>query len=104
MGQRTALPPVVVSRVEIIEGYAPEKPEGPATDLLRCSVIDPQVAAAPTSIDATVRQDRMVAVDTLMSIANNKQVVWTLGTGHGPKQPESAHAKVLAFIDDDGCV
>ena len=98
--QRGAVPGErVKSVVEVGDGDVAEHPQGPAQDLRTRPVVDPQPARPAGDADADGAQADVVAVDPLVRVAGEEQVVRT-DRDRGAQQPPLRGVQVLDLVDD----
>jgi len=90
--ERAVAPEVVQALVEVVEVEALQAGDGPAADLVRGSVVHPEAAGAAADVDPAARQARAVAVDPLVGVADQEQVVGSQLSREARRRPPSGPA------------
>ncbi|MNY24265.1 hypothetical protein D3C86_1579700 [compost metagenome] len=101
MSQRPVTAQRVRVAIQVIDSTSFELSAGPLTDFVGGSVIHLQVTAAAANFDTHSAKHDFVPVDTLVSVTNNKQVVFGFPYCRSDKL-KAGVANVLSFIHHHG--
>ena len=89
--------------VEVVEFDARQHRHRPRPDLLGRAVVDPQPARPALHLDAAGPQGDLVAVEPLVGVPDEEQVV-RAGRDDRPQQPPFLGVEVLGLVHQDGPV
>ena len=87
-----------------IAGFGIEQLVGLLADLLGGAVVDAQGAGAAADVDAAAAEHHGFAVDALVGITNDEQIVGVGIADECPEKFEAGGIKVLPLINHDGGV
>lgn len=93
----------VVATIEIVDVLVLQDRDCPAAGFLRSAVVELEPSSSAPDVNAKLAEDDVVAIDVLVAVANEKQIVsWiALRWDHRPDQSEGLRVEVLNFIDND---
>ena len=101
MCQGLAIITVIILLIHIVKGYTLQKSESIFSNLFCGPVIDAEFSGPAAHIDAALGKNRSVAVDSLVGISHDKDIVPVLFTCKRPNQTVSTGAEILPLVHDD---
>ena len=92
---------IVLFAVKVVDGSAFQYVNGGFADLVGGAVVDFEFFATAANVDAALAESYAMAVDTLVGVPHDEEIVFASGE-NGAKKAECFGAHVLCFVNNDG--